>query len=44
MKNHILPEAEATGHWQYQYLDIILELFIGAKKNCENWTGKQDNC
>jgi hypothetical protein len=23
-------------HWQYQYLDIVLELLTGTKKNCEN--------
>jgi hypothetical protein len=31
-------------HWQYQYLDTVLELLTGAKKNFKNWTGKRRNC
>jgi hypothetical protein len=23
-------------HWQYQYLDTVLELLIGTKKNCKS--------
>ena len=23
-------------HWQYQYLDTVLELLTGTKKNCKN--------
>ena len=28
----------------YQYLNIVLELFTGAKQNCKNWIGKRGNC
>ena len=31
-------------HWQYQYLETVLDLLTGTKKNCKNWTGKQENC
>ena len=27
-------------HWQYQYLDTVLELLTGTKNNCKNCTGK----
>jgi hypothetical protein len=30
--------------WQYQHLDIALEVLIGAKKKCENCIRKQENC
>jgi len=31
-------------HWQYQYLNIVLELLTGVKQNCKNWIGKGGNC
>jgi hypothetical protein len=31
-------------HWRYQYLNIVLELLTGAKKNSESWIRKQGNC
>jgi hypothetical protein len=24
-------------HWQYQYLDTVLEKLTGVMKNCKNW-------
>jgi hypothetical protein len=37
-------KIQAIGHSEYQYLDIVLKLLIGTKKNYENWIGKQENC
>ena len=29
-------KSKQLDHWQYQYLDIVLETLTGTKKNCKN--------
>jgi len=36
-------KSKQLDHWQYQYLDTVLESLTGTKKNCKNYTGKQGN-
>ena len=29
-------KSKKVDHWQYRYLDTVLELLTGTKKNCKN--------
>jgi len=29
-------KSKQLDHWQYQYIDIVLESLTGTKKNCKN--------
>jgi len=35
--------VQIVKYWQYQDLDIVLELLTGTKKKCKIWIGKQGN-